>query len=208
VETKFSGGDSLEPAHSWWISLRETASHSRLWAVTATQPRGIASLSTLPRIGPVCTWTCTTTTTMSSTTDPLLALRHTIKSKTPVSFSKESESCSSLLSATHILLGSTPFQKATPTRYRKPGISTPANPQDFFSLEAVYLAWLFRDAPAAEYMKQARENGLAVGFVNVTERKSVVDWLEGRIADHDKITPLVGESDCATLGGNLLRVLL
>lgn len=65
-----------------------------------------------------------------------------------------------------------------------------SNPQDFFSLEAVYLAWLLRDASGAEYMKQARENGLAVGFVSVTERKSVVDWLEGRIADLERITPL------------------
>ena len=29
-------------------------------------------------------------------------------------------------------------------------------------------------------MKQAREQGLAVGFVSVTERKRVVDWLEGK----------------------------
>ena len=52
-----------------------------------------------------------------------------------------------------------------------------ANPQDFFSLGAVYLAWLFRDAPGAEYMKHVRENGFAVGFVSVTERKGVVEWL-------------------------------
>ena len=43
-------------------------------------------------------------------------------------------------------------------------------------------------------MKQARESGLAVGFVSVTERKSVVDWLEGKIPEHEKIVPLVGES--------------
>jgi parafibromin len=67
------------------------------------------------------------------------------------------------------------------------------NPQDFFSIEAVYLAWLLRDAPGAEYMKQARESGLAVGFVSVTERKSVVDWLEGKIPDHERIVSLVGE---------------
>jgi parafibromin len=37
---------------------------------------------------------------------------------------------------------------------------------------------------------------LAVGFVSVTERKSVVDWLEGKITDHERIVPLVGESSC------------
>lgn len=41
-------------------------------------------------------------------------------------------------------------------------------------------------------MKQARENGLAVGFVSVTERKGVVDWLEGIVADSDRISPLAG----------------
>lgn len=40
-------------------------------------------------------------------------------------------------------------------------------------------------------MKQARENGLAVGFVSVTERKSIVDWLEGKIVHHDRIVPLI-----------------
>jgi parafibromin len=41
-------------------------------------------------------------------------------------------------------------------------------------------------------MKQTRENGLAVGFVSVTERKGVVDWLEGKVPDSDRIVPLVG----------------
>jgi parafibromin len=43
-------------------------------------------------------------------------------------------------------------------------------------------------------MKQARECGLAVGFVSVTERKNVVDWLEGRISDHERIVSLVVET--------------
>jgi parafibromin len=42
-------------------------------------------------------------------------------------------------------------------------------------------------------MKQARESGLAVGFVSVTERKNVVDWLEGKIPDHERIVSLASE---------------
>jgi parafibromin len=61
-------------------------------------------------------------------------------------------------------------------------------------LEAVYLAWLLRDAPGAEYMKHARENGLVVGFVSVTERKNVVDWLEAKTSDYERIAPLSEES--------------
>jgi parafibromin len=46
-------------------------------------------------------------------------------------------------------------------------------------------------------MKQTRENGLTVGFVSVTERKKVVDVLEGRVPDHDGAIP-------AAEGGNPL----
>jgi parafibromin len=67
-----------------------------------------------------------------------------------------------------------------------------SGPDDFFSVEAVYLAWFLQSAAGADYMKQARENGLAVGFVSVTERKNVVEWLEGKNADNERIVPLVG----------------
>ena len=134
---------------------------------------------------------------MSSTPDPLLALQEAIKSQIPITYSKDSEPSSSLLSATHLVVSpGYGFQKSTPTRYRKPGTSSndpSSKTQDFFSIEAVYLAWLLRDAPGAEYMKQARESGLAVGFVSVTERKNVVDWLEGKIPDHGRIVSLAGE---------------
>jgi parafibromin len=135
---------------------------------------------------------------MSSTPDALLVLQQAIQSQTPITYSKENEPSSSLLSATHLVISpGYSFQKSTPTRYRKPGTSSndpSSTPQDFFSIEAVYLAWLLRDAPGAEYMKQARECGLAVGFVSVTERKNVVDWLEGKISDNERIVSLAGES--------------
>jgi parafibromin len=128
--------------------------------------------------------------------DPLLALRNSIKSKTPITYAIGDQPTDSFISATHIVLPQS-FLKSSPTRYRKPGVSDSSepssNPQDFFSLEAVYLAWLLRDAPGAEYMKQARENGLTLGFVSVTERKSVVDWLEGRTSDQERIVPLLGQ---------------
>ncbi|KAF9228911.1 RNA polymerase II-associated protein [Gyrodon lividus] len=127
----------------------------------------------------------------STTNDPLLSLRQAIKSKTPITYLGDNEPTTTFLAATHISLGpSLSLQKSSATRYTKPGISNPSSPADFYSLEAIYLAWLLRDAPGAEYMKQARESGLAVGFVSVTERKSVVDWLEGKVADLERIRPL------------------
>lgn len=124
--------------------------------------------------------------------DPLLALRHAIKTKSPITYVANSEPTTSLLAASHIVLSPTlSLPKSTTTRYSKPGTSA-SSPSDFFTLEAVYLAWLLRDAPVAEYMKQARDNGLAVGFVSVTERKSIVEWLEGKVNDLKRIVSLAG----------------
>jgi parafibromin len=68
-----------------------------------------------------------------------------------------------------------------------------SEPDGFFTLEAVYIAWSLRDAPGGEYMKQARELGLPAGsFVGLTERKSIVDWLKRIVAMLDSIVPLSG----------------
>jgi parafibromin len=123
--------------------------------------------------------------------DTLSGLRQAISLKTPVSFENNQGACTTLASATHIILPSGSVPKSAPTRYRKPGTSG-SSPQDFYTIEALYLAWLLRDAAAPEYMKQTRENGLAVGFVSVTERKKVVDALE---AEHGTVVPAAeGES--------------
>ncbi|KAF8551782.1 hypothetical protein OG21DRAFT_1512313 [Imleria badia] len=57
-------------------------------------------------------------------------------------------------------------------------------------METIYLAWLLRDAPGAEYMRQARESGLTVGFVSATERKSIVEGLEGKVTGLERLRPL------------------
>jgi len=119
--------------------------------------------------------------------DPLLALRQAVKSKSNITFTANGQPTDSLRDASHISLSSDiSLPKSTPTRYKKPGS------QEVYSLEALYLTWLLRSAPGAEYMKQARENGLTSGFVSVTERKNVVEWLEGRASDGDKLVPLAG----------------
>jgi len=86
------------------------------------------------------------------------------------------------------------FPITTPTRLRKVGSSAtdPASePDGFFMLDAIYLAWSLRDTPGGEYMKQAREHGFpAGGFVGLTERKSIVDWLKRVVTVLDSIVPL------------------
>jgi parafibromin len=125
---------------------------------------------------------------MGTETDPLLALRQSIKSKSKITYTNTSGPCPTLLASTTLIINSLPFPKVTRTRFRRGAGAGGAT--DFYTLDAVYVAWLLRDAPGAEYMKQAREHGLAVGFVSVTERKHVVDWLEGKVQDSDRIAPL------------------
>ncbi|KAG6868084.1 hypothetical protein C0993_007761 [Termitomyces sp. T159_Od127] len=93
-----------------------------------------------------------------SSTDALLSLRQAIKAKETITYAGSNGPCSALLNATHLVLSSVSLPKSSPTRYLKTGVTNAASPSDFFSLEAVYLAWLLRDAGGAEYMKQAREN--------------------------------------------------
>ncbi|KAF8626247.1 hypothetical protein AX15_004926 [Amanita polypyramis BW_CC] len=131
----------------------------------------------------------------STSLDALLSLRQAIKNKNPITYANNDSPCPFLLNATHIVISpALSVPKSASTRLRKPGITAASGTQDFYTLEAVYLAWLLRDAPGAEYMKQARENGLAVGFVSVTERKNVVDWLEGKVTEYERIVPLSEES--------------
>lgn len=138
-----------------------------------------------------------------STEDPLLALRNAIKARyKPTPVDAQNAPSPTLAAATHIRLSDTlSLSKSTPTRLRRPGSTDTdpeTNPSSFVSLEAAYLAWTLRDAGSAEYMKQARDSGLAVGFVSVTERKGVVEWLEGKTSDLESIVPLGGEH-CSAL---------
>jgi parafibromin len=107
------------------------------------------------------------------TGDPL---RQSIKSKSKITYT--TAPCPTLLASTSLIINSLPFPKGTRTRFCMLCGGG-------YTLDAVYAAWLLLDAPGAEYMKQAREHGFAVGFVSVTERKHVVDWLEEKVQESD-----------------------
>jgi parafibromin len=130
--------------------------------------------------------------------DPLETFRAAVSAKYDIKpVNASGAPAGSLRSATHLRLSTAAtFPKNTPTRLRKVGSSATdpsSEPDGFFMLEAVYLAWLSRDAPGGEYMKQAREHGFpAGGFVGLTERKGIVDWLKRVVAILDSIVPLSG----------------
>jgi len=128
--------------------------------------------------------------------DPLDAFRAAISAKYEIEpVNASGTSTGSLRSATHLRFSTAiTLPKNAPTRLRKVGSNAKApasEPDGFFMLEAVYLAWSLRDTPGGEYMKQAREHGLpAGGFVGLTERKSIVDWLKRSVAALDSIVQL------------------
>lgn len=145
-----------------------------------------------------------------SSSDALAALRSAAASKFFIAPVDSADALApSLLLATHLRLSPTlVLPKSTPTRLRRPAAANAnasagasaaapsdplAEPDAFFSLAAVYLAYSLRDASSAEYMKHARESGLAVGFVGLTERKGVVEWLSGKLAHLDSVVPPTGE---------------
>ena len=130
--------------------------------------------------------------------DPLDSFRAAVSAKYDIKpVNASGAPTGSLRSATHLRLSTAvTFPIHTPTRLRKVGSTAtdPASePDGFFMLEAVYLAWSLRDTPGGEYMKQAREHGFpAGGFVGLTERKSIVDWLKRAVTVLDSIVPLSG----------------
>ncbi|PBK92100.1 CDC73-domain-containing protein [Armillaria gallica] len=131
---------------------------------------------------------------MTSTLEPALTLRQAIKAKQSITYTNSDGPCSSLSSATHLVIPPHTFAKSAPTRFRKVDVTAATGPQDFYTLDALYLAWSLQHASAADYTRQARENGLNIGFVSVAARKKVVDWLEGKGSESDMIVPAAGET--------------
>jgi hypothetical protein len=149
---------------------------------------------------------------MASSADALDALRAAAKSGFSIVPTDAAGALApSLRLATHLQLADgLALPKTTPTRLRKANASSrdpAAHPGDFFTLEAVYVAWSLRDASGADYMRQAREGGLTVGFVGVTERKGVVEWIEEKVAHLPQIVP-PGAGACLFFvkGGSTLRL--
>lgn len=127
--------------------------------------------------------------------DALNALRDAIRAKAEIKYSNDKGPSSSLSEASSIVVPSGTFPKDTPTRLRKPNApqsaSDPkAEPTSFYRLDAVLLVWTLRDAGVAEYMQSARSHQLLGALVTNTERKPLVEWLEGRTNTYKNLVPL------------------
>jgi parafibromin len=125
----------------------------------------------------------------SSEPDALLALRAAAQAAATILLQDaDGAPMPSLAGATHAALGAgAPLPLGAPTRLRTPAGGA-------YALAAAVLAWSARAAPAAEYMRLAREAGLAGAFVSVTERTRLVEWLSGAAETHDGIVPIAAPS--------------
>ncbi|PVG02189.1 CDC73-domain-containing protein [Serendipita vermifera] len=142
-------------------------------------------------------------------TDALNLLRHAIETKRTIKFlTSEQQPTTSLAQAAFLVIpqsSSTPpvtLSKSTPTRLRKPDhtkTDPTTDPGDFYSIDAVFLAWSLKDAATAEYMKNAREAGIGIpNMVSITEKQGVAGWLEGKTDSHPNIVPLQGAAAAAS----------
>jgi parafibromin len=133
-----------------------------------------------------------------STADALSALRDAIQARSSISYVTASNGPTTTLSnaSSLVLVPGLTLPKSSPTRLRKPGhTGTDWNmaPQEFYTLEAVFLAWHLRDAATGEYMRAVKEAGVPLAsMVAITEKSGVVEWLEGRLLDHPNILPSQG----------------
>lgn len=143
-----------------------------------------------------------TTLTPMSSLDVLLALRTAIRKQEAISYAKDGSPTSSLADATHITLSSgSTFAKSAPTRWRRQQDASATDtqlpmdptlePHRFFALDVIVLAWVARNDNGAIYMRQATTT--VQNYVSLTERRSVVDWLEGKISDHERLAPPPGQ---------------
>ncbi|QRW00851.1 Cdc73 family RNA polymerase II accessory factor [Ceratobasidium sp. AG-Ba] len=130
--------------------------------------------------------------------DVLNVLRDATANNRNITFLEGSTPSNTLTPATtHIVLSPTvTVPRSKPTRFRRSASSTAtdpdANPGEFVSVEALLLVWTLKSAGASDYMRQARA---VPGYVAITERKGIVEWLEGKRAEHENIVPIGGASD-------------
>lgn len=140
---------------------------------------------------------------MTSQVDPLLLLQHTLSSRQTITLLDPSgNEVYDLGDASTLSLPSNNpsdpesrinLLKTSPTRWRKPGVSSESdspdtNPQDFFDVATLLFCFLSKDKGPGEYVAESQKLGL--GFVSTIERKKVEEYLAGRGDGGDSIVLL------------------
>lgn len=130
--------------------------------------------------------------------DPLQAVRQGIQAKQSIAYlTGDSVPCETLQAATFIAVGPNDlkFPKTASTRFQRPSATRRdpnAHPEDFFTLQAVVLAYVYKGLNTAEYLKRARDTLAGTAFVSVTDRVPLVEWLEGKSQSLERLVPAEG----------------
>ena len=132
--------------------------------------------------------TTTTADTSIALPDALVLLRTALSSSLPISLvtisspSTDSTPAPSLAQATHLQFPSLPTSPCLPKSISTRFFSRPNPTKDSslpsYDLQTLYFGYLNRDSVTAEYLKKARDE--KVGFVSVTDRKLVSEYLAGK----------------------------
>ncbi|KAF8758565.1 RNA pol II accessory factor, Cdc73 family, C-terminal [Rhizoctonia solani] len=115
--------------------------------------------------------------------DVLGALRDAISQQRPITFLEGTTPTTTLTAATtHIVLSpSLTVARNAPTRFKKDASSSATDPEsapgEFFTIEALLLAWTLKNAGGGDYIRQTKTKGVA-GSVGITDRGRVVEWLD------------------------------
>lgn len=152
-------------------------------------------------------------TTEAYTSDPLLRLRQSIASNSPVipTTSEDAGGASdvdhNLAIATHLLFTEPlrqSFHLDTPTRF--------VSSDKVIDLRSIYFAWLKKDVAIPDYIASAQKlndelaaPGAAGGKVQnlvFVERLDLITWLEGASDESEYITPLASEALAAQAAGS------
>ncbi|KAK4176715.1 putative cell division control protein [Triangularia setosa] len=132
----------------------------------------------------------------STTTDPLLLFRQSIRTSSriiPVS-SSESNDEVALSQATHLVFSDSGNRVVLPVDVQSRFMSTEGN---LIDLRSIYFAWVNRDITIPEYNAAAEKLNEELGKGGVhkfpfVERLNLIAWLEGAGDDTEFIKPLVG----------------
>lgn len=130
--------------------------------------------------------------------DALQALSQAIQAQQTITYlTGDSLPCEALQAATFIAFGpnDVKFPKTASTRFQRPSATRRdwnEHPEDFFTLQAVVLAYVCKDLSTAEYLKRARDTLAGTAFVSVTDRGLLVEWLEGKSNHLERLVPAEG----------------
>jgi parafibromin len=143
-----------------------------------------------------------------ATLDPLDLFRQSIRlSLPPLLLTTSSDPAPTLPLSTYISFpqpdnaAAISILKSTPTRYTSKPASDGVASDEFYTLGQIWLAWTERESGVREYLMKGQTGGM--GFVTMTDRRGVIEYLQGENEGGGRVVPVggeIGELEAAVCG--------